>query len=237
MLIMPDFKIVGTIGGGEMERRVIALSTEILALGQPRITQYDLVDPSQGDPGVCGGQVEIFMEPVLPEPEVLVIGCGHVGQAVVDLAHWLGFYVIACDDREDLCNPTATPHADQYAIVPPAKIAVDIPIHSRTYIAAVTRGMPLDVELLPDLLDTPAPYIGVIGSRRRWATAVKRLKERGVSKTKLAKVHAPIGLELQAETPREIAVSIMAEIISRIRGGSGEPMKASLPERITKSAS
>jgi xanthine dehydrogenase accessory factor len=174
---------------------------------------------------VCGGQVDIFMEPIMPDPTVLVIGCGHVGQAVADLAHWLGFYVIVSDDRADLCNSDVIPHADEYVVVPPAEVANAAPIHRRTYVAAVTRGVPLDVQMVPALLDTPAPYIGVIGSRRRWATTVKQLKEQGVPEDDLARIHAPIGLELNAETPREIAVSIMAEIIGQMRGGSGEAMK------------
>jgi len=224
MLILPEGQIVGTIGGGQMESRVIALAPEIVALGKPRITKYDLVDPARGDPGLCGGHVEIFMEPILPDPEILVIGCGHVGKAVVELAHWLGFYVIACDDREELCNPQATPFADRYAVVPPSQVAAQLAIHSRTYIAAVTRGTPIDVKLLPELLKTPSPYIGVIGSRKRWLTATKHFEEMGISKRELEKVHAPIGLEIQAETPREIAVSILGEIVAQIRGGTGKAM-------------
>lgn len=225
MLVYADGKIVGTIGGGEMESRVIQEALAVLAEGQPRMTHYDLTDPSRGDPGVCGGQVELFLEPIMPEPTVLVIGAGHCGQALADLAHWLGFRVIVTDDRADLCNPEVIPHADQHLVVPTAEIAAAAPIHSETYIAAVTRGVPLDVAMLPALLETPAPYIGVMGSRRRWATAVKRLKEAGADEQTLRRVHAPIGIELNAETPREIAVSIMAEILAHRYGGSGQPMK------------
>jgi len=225
MLVFPDGKLVGTVGGGEMESRVITAVPSLLKNGTPDILHYELADPARGDPGVCGGQVDIFMEPILPDPTVLVIGCGHVGQALVDLAHWLGFRVIACDDRADLCNPEKTPYADEYLILPPDQIAARAPIHARTYIVAVTRGVPLDMQIMPALLDTPARYIGVIGSRRRWATAVKQLKDKGYDSKRLKSIHAPIGLELNAETPREIAVSIMAEIISLERGGTGQPMQ------------
>jgi xanthine dehydrogenase accessory factor len=177
------------------------------------------------------------MEPILPEPTVLVIGCGHVGQAVVELAHWLGLRVIACDDRADLCNPQATPYADEYLVVPPSEIVDKAPIHERTYIAATTRGMPLDLQMLPALLKTSAPYIGVIGSRRRWATAARKLAEQGVAKRALERVHAPIGLELNAETPREIAVSILGEIIAAQRGGTGKSMKwMGTPEEAEKTS-
>jgi len=225
MLIFPDGRIIGTIGGGEMESRVIARLPALLESGLPSIMRYDLADPARGDPGVCGGQVDIFMEPILPDPTILVIGCGHVGQAVVELSHWLGFRIIACDDRADLCNPDKTPYADEYIVVPPADVAAKVAIHERTYIAVVTRGVPVDIHLLPPLLERPAPYLGVIGSRRRWATAIKRLREMGLSEEKLSRIHAPIGLELNAETPREIAVSILAEIIAAQRGGSGDTMQ------------
>ncbi len=225
MLVYPDGTFKGTVGGGELESRVLAEAAALFTSQRPAVVHYDLADPARGDPGVCGGQVDIFMEPIMPDPTVLVIGCGHVGQAVAELAHWLGFREIVADDREALCNPETIPHADEYVVAPPEEIAKRVAIHSRTYIAAVTRGVPLDVALLPVLLETPAPYIGVIGSRRRWATAAKELKEKGVADRDLARVHAPIGLELGAETPREIAVSIMAEIIAHRYGGSGEPMK------------
>jgi xanthine dehydrogenase accessory factor len=221
MLIYPDGRIVGTVGGGELESRVIAEVPKLLEDGQPVILHYELVDPERGDPGVCGGQVDVFMEPILPDPAVLVIGCGHVGQAVADLAHWLGFRVIVSDDRQDLCNPQVIPHADEYLAVPPDKVASTAVIHNRTFIVAVTRGVPFDVAMLPALLNTPAPYIGVIGSRRRWATTVKQLQEQGISEDALRRIHAPIGLDIKAETPREIAVSIMAEVILSWRGSSG----------------
>jgi xanthine dehydrogenase accessory factor len=225
MLVYPDGRILGTIGGGEVESRVIAEALELLPDGSPRVVEYKLVDPATGDPGVCGGEMEFFLEPILPEPTVLVIGCGHVGQAVADLAHWLGFRVVVTDDRPELCTPEIIPHADEYLPVPGAEIAKAFAIHSQTYIAAVTRGVPEDTQALPALVDSPAAYIGVIGSRRRWATTVEELRAMGVDEAKLKRVHAPIGLEIEAETPREIAVSILAEIIAVRNGGTGEPMK------------
>jgi xanthine dehydrogenase accessory factor len=225
MLVYPDGSIKGTIGGGEMESRVIAAALEALASGESASLHYEMSEPERGDPGVCGGQMDVYLEPIMPDPTVLVVGCGHVGQALAELAHWLGFHVVATDDRADLCTPENVPHADELICTPPAEVAEKAPIHRRTYIAAVTRGVPFDVVMLPALLATPAPYIGVMGSRRRWATAAKQLREEGMSEADLARVHAPIGFELKAETPREIAVSIMAEILAHHYGASGEPMK------------
>jgi xanthine dehydrogenase accessory factor len=223
MLVYPDGHFLGTVGGGEMESRVLEAAPQLVRDGQPDILHYELADPARGDPGVCGGQVDIFMEPILPQPTVLVIGCGHVGQAVADLAHWLGFRVVVSDDRAELCNPEAIPQADEYLAIPPDQVAAQAPLHRRTYVAVVTRGVPFDVALLPGLLESEAPYIGVIGSRRRWETALKELREKGIAEDALARVYSPIGLELGAETPREIAVSILAQIIAAQRGNEEAP--------------
>lgn len=220
MLAFPDGRIIGTIGGGEMESRVIDSVPGLIATASPNLITVNLADPARGDAGVCGGQVEIFLEPIMPEPTILVIGCGHVGQALADLAHWLGYRVFVTDDRADLCSPETIPDADGYYPVPASEIATTIPIHERTYIAAVTRGVPLDVAMLPGLLRSKAAYIGVMGSRRRWATAAKQLEEAGITAEEMARVSAPIGLEIEAETPRQIAVSIMGEIIAHQRGAA-----------------
>ncbi len=225
LLVYADERLIGTVGGGEMESRVIAAARQVARDGQPRIEHYELVDPKQGDPGVCGGEVEIFIEPIKPDPVVLVIGGGHVGKAIVHLAKWLGFRVALSDDRAEYCTPEWAPGADDYLPVPIAELPKRFTFHAETYIVMPTRGVPVDLDGLPHLLNVPHAYLGVIGSRRRWATAVKTLIERGVPEDQLRRVHSPIGLELNAETPEEIAVSILAEIIMLRRGGTGEQMK------------
>jgi xanthine dehydrogenase accessory factor len=229
MLVHPDGRIQGTIGGGEMEARVIQEALHVIQEGHPRLVRYTLSDPLQGDPGVCGGEVEIFIEPLLP-PAVLIIGAGHVGRALAHLAKWLGFRVLVSDDRPELCTPEWIPEADRFFVGPPEEVLPHAPIHPQTYIVLTTRNHPLDVRILPLILDSPAPYIGVIGSRRRWLLTAKALMERGIPLERLARVRSPVGLELRAETPEEIAVSIMAEIIAVRRGGSGAPMTADIRE-------
>lgn len=226
MLVYADGHIEGTIGGGEMESRVIRAAHDALADGAPRIVRYQLVDPSAGDPGVCGGEVEVFVEPVRPLPNLLIIGGGHVGRAVVHLARWLGFRVTLSDDRPEYCHAGWAPGADAYLAVPARELPAAYPFNAETYIVLTTRGVPVDLELLPQLLALPHAYLGVIGSRRRWATAARQLRERGVPDDALAGVFAPMGLELNAETPEEIAVSILAQIIQHQRGGTGEAMHA-----------
>jgi xanthine dehydrogenase accessory factor len=226
MLVYQDGSIVGTVGGGELENRVIEEALEAIFAGESKLLQYNMADPTRGDPGVCGGQVEVFVEPVLPRPTLVIIGSGHVGKAVAHLAHWLGFWVAVNDDREEFCNPEAVPEADAYYPIPMAELPGKLSINEWTYLVLTTRGVATDVPGLPALLETPAAYIGVIGSQRRWMTTRKRLSEQGISADKLGKVRSPIGLELNAETPEEIAVSILAEIIMLMRGGSGAVMSA-----------
>ncbi len=225
MLVFADGRFVGTIGGGEMENRVIEAARQVAHSGQAQILEYNLVDPKQGDPGVCGGAVEIFIEPINPPPQGIIIGAGHVGRAAAHLAKWLGFRVIVSDDRADLASPEWIPEADAYLAGALSAHLAEIKLNPQTYVLLLTRGVQFDVPLLPKLLEADVAYIGVIGSRRRWAQALKELREQGVAEEKLVRVHSPIGLELNAETPEEIAVSIMAEIIMIRNGGTGKSMK------------
>jgi xanthine dehydrogenase accessory factor len=225
MLVWPDAQIVGTVGGGQMEALVIREAQAAIRDGNTRTLHYDLADLASGDPGVCGGTVHVFIEPLLPPPTILLIGCGHVGKAVADLAKWMEYRVVVSDDRPGYATPEQIPGMDSYIEAPPAQLLDQVDINRSTFIVAVTRGLIVDEQLLPALLATDAPYIGLIGSRRRWALTVQKLTEAGISHEALARVHAPIGLELAAETPKEIALSILAEIVLVQRGGSGEPMQ------------
>jgi xanthine dehydrogenase accessory factor len=225
MLVFPSGKIIGTVGGGEIENRVVTEALEAIQLGKSRIVRYDMVDPAKGDAGVCGGQVEVYVEPYLPAPLVLIVGGGHVGKAVAHVAKWLGFRVIVSDDRAELCTPEFIPDADAFLVCDMGEIPKKIEIDDQTYIILTTRGMVVDVPGLAPLLDTNAAFIGVIGSKRRWTMTRKELMAQGVPEAKLDRVHSPVGLELNAETPEEIGVSIMAEVIMKRNSGSGKSMK------------
>jgi xanthine dehydrogenase accessory factor len=233
MLVYPDGKFIGTVGGGDLEHRVLDEAWIAMSDGETRLLTYTMSDPSRGDPGVCGGTVEVFVEPILPPPMVVVVGAGHVGKAVVHLAKWLGFRVAVSDDRPEFCNPEAIPGADEYYPVEMGKLPEQLKINKRTYIVVTSRGANVDVEGLPGLLQAEAAYIGVIGSKRRWLTTVKGLRARGVPEEKIARVHSPMGLELNAETPEEIAVSIMAEILMLRDKGTGKPMRLKQKEDVS----
>ena len=224
MLVFPDGQIEGTVGGGDLESRVIRTALETLDGGAPKTLHYEFRDIEQGDVGVCGGEMEVFVEAVKPSPTVVVVGGGHVGSSVAHLANWLGFRVVLTDDRPEFATPGVVPGADEHIQAPLAELPSKIKITSETYILLTTRGLPIDVEGLPPLLDSEAGYIGVIGSKRRWDTCAKKLAEQGVPQEKIDRVVSPMGLELNAETPEEIAVSMLAEIIALRRGGSGEHM-------------
>ena len=225
MLVYPDGHFIGTVGGGDLEHRVIDEAWMALSDGEPRFLHYNMVDPSRGDVGVCGGQVEVFVEPILADPMIVLIGAGHVGKATAHLAKWLGFRVVVMDDRVEFVTPEWIPNADEYLPGAVLDQLSNAHLNAQSYIVAVTRGYNIDVGILPTLLDYDVPYIGVIGSKRRWTQALKELRDKGVAEEKLARVHAPIGLELNAETPEEIAVSIMAEIVMLRNNGTGQSMK------------
>ena len=224
MLVHPDGRIEGTIGGGDLENQIIREALQALKDGLPKYLHYEFRDIEQGDVGVCGGEMEVFVEPIRPDPTIVVVGGGHVGAAVAHLAKWLGFRVVVSDDRPEFATSEAVPGADEFHQGPLSELAENVHITADTYLMLTTRGVSVDVEGLPPLLDSEAAYIGVIGSRRRWEVTAQALAEQGVALDKIERVRSPMGLELNAETPEEIAISMLAEIIMLRRGGTGATM-------------
>jgi xanthine dehydrogenase accessory factor len=218
MLVYADGSISGSVGGGELEGRVIASALESLEDSKPRRLEYNMNDPRRGDPGVCGGTVEVYLEPISPMPTVIIVGAGHVGRAIAHLAHWLDFRVVVSDDRPEFCDPEVIPEAAEFFPVLLEDLTDQLKITPWTYLVLTTRSVDIDVPGLPKILDSPAAYIGVIGSKRRWETTRQQLNDKGVSEEKIDRVQSPMGIDIHAETPEEIAVSIMAEIIQIRRG-------------------
>ncbi|MBC8194798.1 MAG: XdhC family protein [Acidimicrobiia bacterium] len=219
MLVTADGLRIGSVGGGEMEARVVAETDACLAEGTPRLLDYQLVDPGNGDPGVCGGRATILLEPHMPPSTILVIGYGHIGHAVTDLAHWLGYRVVATDDRSGTLDDSS---AADVAVVGPVSVALEqVELTPRDHAVVVTRNTDLDVESIQCLLATSVGSIGVMGSARRWETTCSRLLDLGATTADLERVTSPIGLDLGAENPEEIAVSVMAQIVARDRSSAG----------------
>jgi xanthine dehydrogenase accessory factor len=219
MIVYTDGSTLGTVGGGKVEVAIGIDALRALERNEPELRRYKLQDPKQGDPGVCGGMMTVYLEPYMTPHTIFVIGCGHVGKAVVDLAHWLGYRTVAVDDRAELVTADALPNADvRFAGSVTDAIAAH-PITENTSVVVVTRSHELDAEITPALLDTPARYVGVMGSRRRWNSTRKLLGSGGVPQDALERIHNPIGLDIGAETVEEIAVSIMSEVIGSAAGG------------------
>lgn len=218
MLVDNDGHQVGSVGGGEMEAQVCASAIELMTTGSSERVDsgrmsFALLDPSRGDPGVCGGSVSVQLEVYMPKPHLVVIGCGHVGAAVIELAHWLGFEITAMDDRPELADPSRLPDADVVLGGPLDESLSRAGIDDRTHVVLVTRNVAVDATVLPIVLATEARSIGVMGSVRRWATTRTQLLEAGVPADQLDRVVSPIGVDIAAETPAEIALSIMTELV------------------------
>jgi xanthine dehydrogenase accessory factor len=218
MAVYADGHIAGTVGGGKMEALVIQAAVDAIAQGASQLVSFDLVDLEAGDPGICGGAIEVFIDVTVPKPTLLLVGAGHVAMPVAQLGHMCDFRVVIVDDRADMASQERFPHAAE-------RLAGDIvdtlrafPITPDTYIVIVTRGHALDEEALRQVIDSPAGYVGMIGSRRKVRVIFDRLRADGIDETLIGRVHSPIGLDIGSETPAEIAVSILAELIA-VRSG------------------
>jgi xanthine dehydrogenase accessory factor len=217
MLVYTDGSIVGTDGGGEMEMRIIASAKEAIADGKPRYLDMTLSNEERGDPMICGGEMEIFVEPIGLAETLIIVGAGHIGAAVAQLAKILGFRIVVLDDRPEFVTAENFANADERITGDLKKEIEELEITPQTYIVLVTRLHTLDEALLGAIVEKNAAYIGMLGSKRRVLTVMDSLKQKGISEAALARVQAPIGLNIHAETPQEIAVSIMAEIIQAKR--------------------
>jgi len=214
MLVRPGGRCSGSLGGGPVEKRVVADALAALAGEEPRLVRYDL---NGGELGPCGGEMTVYLEPHVPPPTVLVVGCGHVGRAVAEVAHWLGFRVVAVDSRAEMVTEELLPGADLRLAGPAEDMLGQIPVTAGTHVVVTTSSVQADAAALALLLATPARSVGVIGSRRRWQATRAELAARGVPAGALDRVRTPAGLDLGAETPREIALAIVGEIVAARR--------------------
>ncbi len=207
--------ISGTIGGGITEARVIEEVKQALKEGKGKLLTYHLTKEQAALDGgaICGGDMKIFIDILQPKEEVLIFGAGHIAVCVSKLAKMVGFRAVVIDDRKQFANQDRFPEADEIIAEDTEKALNQLKIIPSTYIIVVTRGHLKDEEVLGSVIRSNAAYIGMIGSRKKNATVFQHLEEQGISQDELAKVHAPIGIEIKAQTPEEIAVSIIAEII------------------------
>ena len=226
MLVREDGSIIGTIGGGCVEAEVWAAAKEVMQAEQPRKMTFNLNQDATYDSGlICGGTLEIFVEPILPQPLLYIFGGGHISSAVARIAVAAGFSVNVADDREAFSNTERFPMADKLYTTYEDAFAKIVP-NGSSYLLIVTRGHRDDMRVLAWAVRTEARYIGMIGSKRKVLSVYKALEKEGYSPEEFERVHAPVGLDIGALTPEEIAVSITAELIAVRRNAAGLPHKS-----------
>jgi len=237
MLVFGDGRIVGTIGGGCYENDAFWKAREAINSRRPELVHYELDDDFAQETGlICGGQMDVYIEPIEPSPELYVIGAGHVGFHLARVAHEVGFRMHVVDDREKFANRERFPDAVEIVVddVPAWIARAQLPAHA--YAVIVTRGHTNDLEALRALAPLQLRYLGLIGSRAKVARIYDQLVADQISPDTLKHVHAPIGLDIGAVTPQEIAVSILAELIAVKHGKidrAGQPMKWEPPKLVT----
>ena len=230
MLVYADGHIVGTVGGGCYENDAIGKARQVLKSGKPCTVRYDLNDDFAEETGlVCGGQMEVFIEPIESSPAVYIFGAGHVGYYLARLAHDAGFIVHVVDDRAAFANTERFPTAASVVVDDLPAWFARTALPATAYAVIVTRGHRNDLDALRALAPRDLRYVGLIGSRAKVARIYEALLAEGtMTPEELARVHAPIGLDIGAVTPQEIAVSIAAELIAVHRGKADALKAASL---------
>jgi xanthine dehydrogenase accessory factor len=218
MLIRDDGSIAGTIGGGCVEAEVWQAAREVIAQEKPRTLTFDLNQDPKYDTGlVCGGTLEIFIEPVLPVPLLYIFGAGHVAVELFKTARNAGFDCVVTDDREAYANAERFPNALQVIAKDFDEALKELAPAESSYIVIATRGHRDDMRVLRWAVQTPARYIGMVGSKRKAITVFRELTREGLNPELFDRVHSPVGLDIGAVTPEEIAVSIVAELVATRR--------------------
>ena len=227
ILIRDDGSIVGTVGGGCVEADVWSVAQDVMREEKPRRLHFNLNANPEYDTGlVCGGSLDIFIEPILATPTLYLFGGGHVSLSVSKVAGLAGFDIVVCDDRHAFANSERFPSAVATHSGDWEDFFAKIATNDLSYILIATRGHKGDLDCLRWAVSTHARYVGMVGSKRKLAEFFRVLAGEGVRAERLEQVHSPVGLDIGALTPEEIAVSIVAELIAVRRNVS--PAAASL---------
>ncbi len=236
MLVREDGTISGTIGGGCVEAEVWAAAKEAIRNEAPRKMVFNLNHDASYDNGlICGGTLEVFVEPILPQPTLYIFGGGHVSMALAQTAHAAGFAIGIVDDRETFANAQRFPMAREIYTSFEDAFAKLTP-NASSYLVIVTRGHRDDMRVLAWAVKTAARYIGMIGSQRKVLSVYKALAAEGIAREQFDRVHAPVGLEIGALSPEEIAISIAAELIA-VRRNAASVAHKSVPPAVTPARS
>jgi xanthine dehydrogenase accessory factor len=236
MVVYPDGRIVGTIGGGCVEAEMTWRARSVIESRRAQMAEYDLTPDQAGEDGlVCGGRMQVFIEPIEGTPTLCLFGAGHVAQPLARMAKDAGFRVEVADDRLKFANASRFPQADRIVVDGYAAAAAQMTLGPNSYAVVVTRGHGGDAEALEAVLARRVRFVGLLGSKPKLVHVVTALEERGVPREDLARIHCPLGIEIGAVTPEEIAVSVLAEMIAvrrAVDAAAIRPMRAELPGRL-----
>ena len=218
MLIRQDGSMVGTIGGGCTEAEVWQAARDVIETEKPRMLQFNLGQEAAYDNGlICGGQLNVYVEPVLPVPKALIFGAGHISKSLSKVATLAGFATTVIDNRDSYANRDRFPEASEVIAAEYEDVFPTLPCNDATYVIIVTRGHKDDMRVLRWAVAQPLRYVGMIGSKRKTIEVAKHLLAEGIALEKLSQIHAPMGLDIGAVTPEEIAVAVVGEMIRRRR--------------------
>ena len=227
MVVYADGRIVGTIGGGCVEAEMTWRARQAIEERRAQVASYELTADQAGEDGlICGGRMEVFIEPIEGMPTLCLFGAGHVAQPLARMAKAAGFRVEVADDRMKFANKDRFPEADAVIVDDFAAAASRMTLGPNTYAIVVTRGHKGDEEALAACLGKGLRFLGLLASRPKFVHIANALEERGITPEVLATIHSPLGLQLGAVTPEEIAVSILAEMIAVRRGIAPERVKS-----------
>jgi xanthine dehydrogenase accessory factor len=215
LLVREDGSMAGTIGGGCVEAEVWTVAREVIETEKPRHLHFSLGQDAAYDAGlICGGQLDVFVEPVLPQPAAIIFGAGHISKSLCKIAALAGFSTTVIDDREMFANRERFPEADAIHAGEYEYIFPQLAVNDNSYVVIVTRGHRDDMRVLKWAVGTSARYISMIGSKRKVISVVKELEKEGIPRSAFERIFAPMGFDIGAISPEEIAVSVVAEMIA-----------------------
>jgi xanthine dehydrogenase accessory factor len=223
LLVREDGSIAGTIGGGCVEAEVWTAAREVIETEKPRHLTFNLGQDAAYDNGlICGGHLEVFVEPVLPIPHAFIFGAGHISKSLSRVAELAGFATVVVDDRESFASRERFPEASQVHAAEYEEIFPRLAINETSYVIIVTRGHRDDMRVLKLAIATPARYIAMIGSKRKVLNVVRELEKEGLPHAAFERIYAPMGLDIGAISPEEIAISVAAEMIAVRRNAASD---------------
>ncbi|MFC1591366.1 XdhC family protein [Thermodesulfobacteriota bacterium] len=211
MIINQDGSTLGTVGGGAIEKLVAEEALQMMSSAESKIIRHTLKDIGMA----CGGEMSIFLEPLNPASQLLIFGAGHIGNVLARIGKLLDFHVTVIDDRPEFASLEKLPFADTVIAKPYLEALGEFIFTPRTYIVIVTYKHAHDFAVLENCLQKPCRYLGMIGSKKKVAACLTQLREHGIGEDRIATIHAPIGIDIAANTPAEIAISIAAELVAK----------------------